>query len=129
MVNKTFFMSDKEARQYLAHASLRAISPEVAADTLLYANSYYKNLRRGSYSEEALKKISSAVQENDFVKMLFHHWSIDPMFLGRPQRIAQIESAQKMAIQMLLSGYPSVEVMYYFVKKSAIAYEFRLMVP
>lgn len=55
--------------------------------------------------------------------MLFHDWSIDPMFYTNTSRIQQIQMAQKIAINMLLSKTPSTEVMRYFVKKSGIAYE------
>ena len=124
MNDQSYFLSPEEVNEYLkAHPLADAKDPYELTSRLLYAHAGPLNLARSPLSKEVKKFLRKAVEENDFVEMLFFDWSTDIMFYNKPARIKQIQDAQQYALQLLLRGVPSTEVMKIFVKKSALAYE------
>lgn len=118
-----YFMSEDQTLQFL---NSRGIADEATLiQDLNYADAsqFWKNLNRIGFSVTQKVQIIKEAEKNDFIKMLFHDWSKDPMFYSNKTRIEQIQMTQKISINMLLSNTPSTEVMRYFVKKSGIAYE------
>lgn len=128
MVSGDYFLSRAESEAYMAKYGTRRNTFEALTANLLYASSFEAKLKSSSLSESQKDLVRAEAVKNDFVKMLFHDWSHDPMFDGRPARVEQIRTIQNQAVQRLLRGQDSTEVMAFFVKKSALAYEVQGMI-
>lgn len=123
MVSGDYLMTKQEASTYILQRNV--VLDRVITD-LLYASTFEKSIGNSvRFNTNQIEFITKEAQKNDFIKMLFHDWSLDPMFVNKLARIQQIKKAQDYAIALLLRGMPSVDVMKIFIKKSAIAHDIK----
>lgn len=125
MTSGRYFLSPTESTAYLGGLQRRGVAMRQATANLLYASNFERKLERSGLTDAQKALVRAEVAKNDFIKMLFHDWSLDPLYANRPERLDQVRRAQSHALRLLLHGQESAEVMAFFVKKSALSYDLR----
>lgn len=124
MVSGEYFISREEAMARLGGPKAPILD---ALSELLYVDRFEEKMTAMNLTSEQAQAVRKAAAENDFVKMLVHDWSRDPMFAGKPERVQAIEEARKVALAQIFSRNSSTEAMRTFIRRSGLVFEMQKM--
>lgn len=122
IISGNYFLSSGQAIDYLKKYK---DDFDYSIQNLLYVSDFNVNLYFRNFNDAQIEFVLNEVQKNDFLKMLFHDWSNDPIYVQNKERLKKILDAQNYSLALLFGGMPSVEVMKIFIKKSALSYDLK----
>lgn len=124
MITGNYTLSEKVLRSFFQERSASSVDmskhiypPQVSEWTY-----YLKNKLASEYNAPGLENILRDTTNNEAIRLIFHKWESDPLYLTYPEHIEPMLKAQKQAIQMLAQGTKDTEAVAWFVKKSALGY-------